>query len=63
MKPGMTEADFGVLARRTGIPLSAEQIATLYEAQGWVEAMLETLHRPRAPEVEPAHVFAPEVTR
>jgi len=63
MTPRITRSDFAALARRTGIALSEEQISALYEAEGWVEAMLDTLHRPRAPAIEPAHIFDPEAAR
>ena len=60
MKPSMPEPEFAMMARRTGLPLSAEQVTTLYEAYGWVEAMVATLHRDRPRETEPAVIFVPE---
>lgn len=61
MKPSASAEEFAVMARRTGIPLTDEQIATLYEAYGWVEAMTATLHRQRDISVEPALIFRPEI--
>ncbi|HEY2620825.1 MAG TPA: hypothetical protein VGI78_26045 [Acetobacteraceae bacterium] len=61
MKPGASEAEFEVMAKQTGLPLSKEQKATLYEAYWMLEAMIETVNKPMPREVEPAHMFTTEV--
>jgi hypothetical protein len=61
MKPAISEAKFDVLARQTGLPLSAEQKATLYDAYWMVEDMIARVNQPMPVEIEPAHVFNPEV--
>jgi hypothetical protein len=60
MKPSVNEEEFAVLAKQTGIPLTSAQIATLYEAYGYVEAMNATLRGERDRSVEPAHTFKAE---
>jgi hypothetical protein len=61
MKPSVSEAEFEVLARQTGLPLSKQQKAALYDAYWMLEAMIETVNRPIPRELEPAHMFTTEV--
>ncbi len=61
MKTSVSEAEFDVMAMQTGLPLSAEQKATLYEAYGMLQAMISRVNTPMPREVEPAHMFTPEV--
>ena len=61
MKTSISEADFEVLAKQTGLPLSAEQKATLYEVYWMVEDMVARVTKPMPVEIEPAHMFNPEV--
>jgi hypothetical protein len=60
VKSSVSEQDFAVLARRTGIPLTDAQIAVLYEAYGWVEGMTASLRAPRDRAAEPALTFDAE---
>jgi hypothetical protein len=60
MKPSVSEEEFAVMAKQTGIPLSTAQVATLYEAYGYVEAMNATLRGARDRSAEPAHTFKAE---
>jgi hypothetical protein len=54
-------ADFEALARRAGLTLTEEQIATFHGAFGHIEAMLENIRLPaRGREAEPALTFDPE---
>ena len=58
--PSVTEEEFALLVRRTGLPLDAAQRRVLHEVFGHFEAMLErnrTAGRTRG--AEPAHVFIP----
>ena len=61
MKPSISEAEFDVLVRQTGLPLSAEQKATLYDVYWMLEAMIDTVNKPMPREIEPAHMFTTEV--
>lgn len=61
MKPSISQAEFEVLAKQTGLPLSAEQKATLYDAYWMLEAMIARVNAPMLLEIEPAHMFTPEV--
>ena len=61
MKTSVSEADFEVMVAQTGLPLSAEQKRTLYDAYGMLEAMITLVNTPMPVEVEPAHIFIPEV--
>jgi hypothetical protein len=61
MKPSVRETEFDVMVKQTGLPLSAEQKATLYEAYWMLEAMIALVNTPMLPESEPAHMFIPEV--
>ncbi len=61
MKTSVNEADFEVMVAQTGLPLSAEQKRTLYDAYGMLEAMIARVNTPMPVDVEPAHIFVPEV--
>jgi hypothetical protein len=61
MKPSISEAEFEVMAKQTGLPLSAAQKAMLYEVYGMLEEMLARVNTPMPREAEPAHIFVPEV--
>jgi hypothetical protein len=61
MKPSISEAEFEVMAKQTGIPLSAAQKAELYGAYWMLEAMIARVQTPMPREAEPAHIFVPEV--
>jgi hypothetical protein len=61
MKPSVSEAEFDVMLKQTGLSLSAEQKAVLYDAYWMLEAMIARVNAPLPVEMEPAHIFAPEV--
>jgi len=61
MKPNISEAEFEVLVARTGLPLSAEQKRTIYDAYWMLEGMIARVNTPMPVELEPAHIFVPEV--
>ena len=61
MKPSVSEAEFEVMTKQTGLPLSVEQKATLYDAYWMLEAMIAKVNTPMPREIEPAHMFTPEV--
>jgi hypothetical protein len=58
MDSPMSEADFAAMIRRTGIPVTPEQAASLrqgYDLMAPLLAEIRTPPRPRA--AEPAHIF------
>ncbi len=61
MKPSVSEAEFEVMVKQTGLPLSAAQKATLYDAFWMLEAMIARVNTPMPREIEPAHMFTAEV--
>ncbi len=61
MKPNISESVFEVLVTQTGLLLSAEQKATLYDAYWMLEGMIARVNTPMPIEAEPAHIFIPEV--
>ncbi len=61
MKPSVSEAEFEVMAKQTGLPLSRQQKAALYDAYWMLEAMIDTVNKPMPREIEPAHTFTTEV--
>jgi hypothetical protein len=61
MKPSISEAEFEIMAAQTGLPLSTEQKATLYDAYWMLEAMIARVNQPMPLDKEPAHIFIPEV--
>ena len=61
MKPAITEAEFEVLVKQAGLPLSPAQKATLYDAYWMLEAMIARVNVPMPVEIEPAHMFTPEI--
>lgn len=56
-KPTVTEAEFAVLAKRTGLPLSAAKVAEFYGVYGLIEQMVQRLRKPRELGAEPATIF------
>jgi hypothetical protein len=63
MKPKITEADFDRMIAQAGLPLSAEQKRTLYDAYWMVEDMIARVNKPLSREAEPAHIFVAEEGR
>ncbi len=61
MKPSVSEAEFDVMVAQTGLPLSTEQKATLYDAYWMLESMIARVNQTMPLDKEPAHVFIPEV--
>ena len=61
MKPSISETEFEVMVKQTSLPLSAEQKTTLYDAYWMLEAMIARVNGPMPIEIEPAHMFTPEV--
>jgi hypothetical protein len=61
MKPSISETEFDVMVKQTSLPLSAEQKTTLYDAYWMLEAMIARVNGPMPVEIEPAHMFTPEV--
>ena len=61
MKPSVSEAEFDVMLKQTGIPLSTEQKATLYDAYWMLEEMIARVNTPMPREAEPAHMFTAAV--
>jgi hypothetical protein len=61
MQAGLSQNDFEVLARRAGLPLSAAELAEMYQAWTHVEPMLARIRgQARGREAEPAVIFRPE---
>ena len=46
MKPSVSETEFDVMVKQTGLPLSAEQKTTLYDAYWMLEAMIALVNTP-----------------
>jgi hypothetical protein len=61
MRPSIDKIEFAALARRSGVPLTDEDIATLYEGYGWFEQLVADIGRPTDAAVEPALIFVPEI--
>jgi hypothetical protein len=61
MNPSVSETEFEVMVAQTSLPLSQEQKRTLFDAYWMLEAMIARVNRPMPLDVEPAHVFVPEV--
>jgi hypothetical protein len=59
VKPGIDKAAFGVLARRSGAPLTDGEIANVYEGYLLMMRLVEDLQPPADPQVEPALIFKP----
>ncbi len=57
----ITEDAFEVLAAQTGLPLSAEQKATLRAVYPTLRDMMDRVSQPLPREAEPGHIFVPEV--
>lgn len=59
IKPSVTDAEFAVLVRHAGLPLTEAQRTMLYGVYGHLEVMLALLRTPRDRGAEPSHVFLP----
>ena len=59
MKASIGEAEFEVMAKQTGLPLSAAQKAMLYEVYGMLEDMIARVTTPMPPRISPAATAAP----
>lgn len=59
MEPRIDKAEFAVLARRCGAPLSNEEIDRLYEGFLLLQRILAELDRPADVRAEPALLFTP----
>lgn len=57
MESNLTEAEFAVLAGRTGITFRAEQLATLREGYSYLVPLLQKIRPPRERAAEPGHIF------
>lgn len=64
IKPSVTEAEFAVLIRHSGLPVTEAQRAVLYDVFGHFEAMCARVRTvgdgTRDRGAEPSHVFRPE---
>jgi hypothetical protein len=61
MKPAISEAEFEVMVKQTGLPLNAKQKAEIYQNYWMLEAMIARVNTPMPREIEPAHMFTTEV--
>jgi diketogulonate reductase-like aldo/keto reductase len=61
MKPSVSQAEFTIMVKQTGLPLSMEQTGMLYDAYSILEAMIARVNKPMPREIEPAHTFTAEV--
>jgi hypothetical protein len=61
MKPSVSDAQFDVMVKQTGLPLSAKQKAEIYDNYWMLEAMIAKVTAPMPREIEPAHMFTAEV--
>jgi len=60
MSEPLTQAEFEALVKRTGLPLTPENIADLYSAWPHYARYAALLRNPaRGREAEPAHLFRP----
>lgn len=57
----ISEDAFEALAAETGLPLSAEQKATVRSVYPTLKAMMDRVSAPLPREAEPGHIFVPEV--
>jgi hypothetical protein len=57
------EAEFAVLARRSGVALSDDDIAMLYEGYVLLQRTVADLARPADAQTEPALVFVAQGTQ
>ncbi len=53
--------EFGAFFEKSGLPLSDEQKATLFQAWPMLQAMMARVTQPMPREAEPSVVFQPEV--
>jgi|GEM_PF-2110341 hypothetical protein len=64
MPPEITETEFRALVARTGIPLSAAQIAAIHAVYGGIEAWQRSIRTPApVPADEPSTTFSTEPGR
>jgi hypothetical protein len=61
MTPTITPEALDTLIAQTGLPLSAEQKATLLAAYPTLQAMIARVTEPMPREAEPGLIFVPEV--
>jgi hypothetical protein len=61
MKPNVSDEEFDVIVKQTGLPLSAKQKTEIYDNYWMLEAMIAKVTTPMPREIEPAHVFTAEV--
>ena len=61
MKTEITKAEFDLMVKQSGLPLNEEQKTTLYDAYWMLEDMIARVNAPMPLEIEPAHMFTPEV--
>ena len=61
VEPSIGKAEFALMARRSGVPLSDDDIDTLYEGYGWFERLVLDLDRPADARAAPALVFTPQI--
>jgi len=58
MDSPMSESDFAAMVRRTGIPVTAEQLVSLKQGYDLMTSLLEDIRTPPRPRAaEPAHIF------
>lgn len=57
MKPSIDLATFATLVDQSGLTLTLEQIASIYEGYGYLEAMIARVNAPLPREAEPALIF------
>lgn len=60
MKPSIDLATFATLLDQSGLRLTLEQIASVYEGYGYLEAMIARVNTPLPREAEPALIFRAE---
>ena len=61
MTSTISEADFAILAKETGLPLSPAQIETLRSVYPMLRGMMDSVSAPMPREAEPGLIFLPEV--
>jgi hypothetical protein len=61
MTSAITPAAFDTLIAQTGLPLSAEQKATLLAVYPTLQAIIARVTEPMPREAEPGVIFVPEV--
>ena len=61
MTSPISEAEFAILAKETGLPLSPAQIETLRSVYPVLRGMMDRVSEPMPREAEPGLIFLPEV--